>query len=293
MNYASLRYDNTTNLGDQIQSFAAEQYLPRIDTRFDRDRLASAAADTRHLLIMNGWFSHRPETCFPPSNTIVPVFVGFHIADDAATQAHFLSPASIAYFKRYQPIGCRDRRTMEMLAERGVAAYYSKCLTLTFPSRDPKPVREKVAVVDADDVPLPRAIREQAVSLSHIVSGDPDDDIKREAARRLLDFYRDEARLVITTRLHCALPCAAMQVPVVYFGDPHDYRTSILKDIGIPIHAFKRGGFVSRTLRKLTPPRADIDWNPAPVAVTDEQQRMIDDIRTRIAERTALAPSAT
>ena len=285
MKYASLKYGNTTNLGDQIQSFAAEQYLPAVDARFDRDSLASASADVKHVLIMNGWFSHSPRECFPPSEAIVPVFVGFHIADDAKTQAHFLSPSSIEYFKRYEPIGCRDIRTTEMLAERGVDAYCSKCLTLTFPPRAAGRIRDKVALVDAAGLPLPRFIRRGAVRLSHIVSGTCSDDTKRAMARRLLDFYRDEARLVITTRLHCALPCIAMRVPVVFFGNPRDYRLSILSDLNVPLYEYRTGGIVQRftgwTLRGIP----HVDWNPAPVLIEAEQLRLAANVRQRLAER--------
>jgi len=47
------------NLGDEIQSLAALQFLPRVDTQFNRDTLSKAEADEPHLLIMNGWFSLR------------------------------------------------------------------------------------------------------------------------------------------------------------------------------------------------------------------------------------------
>jgi len=50
------------------------------------------------------------------------------------------------------------------------------------------------------------------------------DDAKFSLAERYLKEYAD-ARLVITSRIHCALPCLAMGVPVIFinaFDDPVD-----------------------------------------------------------------------
>jgi exopolysaccharide biosynthesis predicted pyruvyltransferase EpsI len=41
---------------------------------------------------------------------------------------------------------------------------------------------------------------------------------RRKDAQALLDTYQG-AELVITKRLHCALPCAAMGTPVILIGD--------------------------------------------------------------------------
>ena len=79
MKYASLRYPSASNLGDEIQSLATEQHLPRVDVRLDRDSLCLFKASEPHILVMQGWFSHSPQTCFPPSSSIVPVFIGFHL----------------------------------------------------------------------------------------------------------------------------------------------------------------------------------------------------------------------
>ncbi len=49
---------------------------------------------------------------------------------------------------------------------------------------------------------------------------------KRRLALDVLNEYRTHARLVVTTRLHCALPCVAMGIPVVFVGDTRDPRLS-------------------------------------------------------------------
>ncbi|MCL6620507.1 MAG: hypothetical protein K6T55_00245 [Syntrophobacterales bacterium] len=64
--FASLKYDFCGNLGDEIQSVAAEQFLPRVDKKFDRDSLRQVSEPDRYLLILNGYFSRFPERSFPP-----------------------------------------------------------------------------------------------------------------------------------------------------------------------------------------------------------------------------------
>ena len=298
MKFAGLKYNFSGNLGDQIQSLAAEQHLPKIDKKFDRDNLRNVNEKEKYLLIMNGWFSHFPERCFPPSDSIIPVFFGFHISDWYGEKGknHFLKPDSISYFKKYEPIGCRDQKTAEMLQAKGINAFYSKCLTLTFPKRKNSPKNGKVLIVDAENIPLPKFLTKNALKITQSVPDYYDDDLKTKMAKKLLNLYRDEARLVITTRLHCALPCVAMGIPILFFGNQKDYRISILKDLKIPIHKSpaKRKGFL-----KINPiydfykkifaflHYRKINWNPKPVDFEAEKQEMIAKIKKMIADRLA------
>ena len=141
MKYASFCYNTSVNLGDQVQSFAAEQYLPRLDGHVDRDSLNQVTEPT--FVIMNGWFSDKPEN-WPPSAALEPVFFGFHATYYNGFNKRYLEPDSIAYLKTQEPIGCRDQQTCDWLRERGVDAFYSKCLTLTFPRREHTPENGKV-----------------------------------------------------------------------------------------------------------------------------------------------------
>lgn len=291
MKYALLKYDNEPNLGDEIQSLAAMQFLPRVDEKFDRNSLTTAEAETSHLLIMNGWFSQTPESAFPPSKCILPVFVSFHIANTQESIRHFLSETSIAYFKKHEPIGCRDSETMDMLCAKGVDAYYSNCLTLTFQPREKEPVRGKVFLVDVDRrIPLPRHIRKGSIRLSHIVPPYVSNETKNRLARELLDMYRDQARLIVTTRLHCALPCMAMGIPVVFFGDPEDYRISILNDLGLKINRYvlPKGGLprLWNRLRMLMSVPT-VDWSPKPLEIEAEQERLRKLVKEKISAATS------
>jgi hypothetical protein len=297
MKYASFKYDRCWNLGDEIQTLATEQHLPRVDVRIDRDSLTSFEADEKHVLIFQGWFSVAPEECFPPSDAIVPIFVGFHLR--ARSQAHVLSGASLDYLKAHEPIGCRDDGTRRMLESAGVRAYTTQCLTLTFPRRVREPEHGKVFIVDGDDLPIPRALRRHAVHVTHASSATMGDEEKRAAAQQLLDRYRDHARLVITRKLHCALPCLAMGIPVVFFGDlERDYRLDILRDLRIPVvrrrpnHYFVRQACRLRVVRFLWDlwHGLGIDWNPVPFDLEGEKERLREIVRGELS-RVAQSPA--
>ena len=62
---------STENLGDDIQSLAAKQFLPRIDVYVDRDYINNINCSNEETkLIMNGWFTHRPDIWLPPPCTV-------------------------------------------------------------------------------------------------------------------------------------------------------------------------------------------------------------------------------
>mgnify|MGYP001228023267 CR=1 FL=1 len=125
---AVLGYPNSNNLGDFIQSIAASQWIGSKEVlSIDRDQLHRYNGPKARLL-MNGWFMENPKN-WPPSTQITPLFVSFHINPTVAKQ--MTSPASIAYMKRHEPIGCRDLYTTELLISKGIKAYFSGCLTLT------------------------------------------------------------------------------------------------------------------------------------------------------------------
>jgi hypothetical protein len=298
VHYASLRYDLSGNLGDEIQTIATEQHLPRVDVRIDRDSLASFESNEPHVVILQGWFSIAPEQCFPPSSAIVPVFIGFHLSKAREARKHFLSGDRLQYLKAHEPIGCRDDGTRQFLERAGIRAYTTHCLTLTFSRRERTPEQGRVYIVDGDDLPVPRSMRRDAVRITHDGFHGFSDEAKRDEAHRLLELYRDHARLVITTKLHCALPCLAMGIPVVFFGDADDYRFGILGDLGVPMIPRQprswrlRKAFNYRLFRWLWRvwQARRTDWNPRPLELEARKEQIRSLVREEVrrARRIAL-----
>jgi hypothetical protein len=241
---ALLAYD-TLNLGDDVQALAALRLMPRVDHLVFRDKLAEFRAEpgTRARIIMNGWFMGSKS--WPPPPTLEPLFVSFHLGQYryseyfnrlersflfSRTQRHFmLSDKSLAYFKQHEPIGCRDLPTMATLRAEGIEAYFSGCLTLTLTAGTNDQPRRDILIVEPNlDVgelfrAIPRALQDRVVFLSQQTSLREPPALRMNTAADLLERYA-RAHLVITSRLHCALPCLAFGTPVLFVPPRHDLK---------------------------------------------------------------------
>ena len=254
MKYGLLKYDENKrffNVGDNIQSLAAKQFLPQVDTLLNREKLAEYKGE-KTKLIMNGWFTHNIHN-WMPSDDIEPIFLSFHMNNTAAP--FMLSEKGIAYFKKHQPIGCRDQFTADTLNAKGIDAHFTGCLTLTLDfykvddaQRDdniyivdplysyPRPERifynTKAMVrnilngtafqLSKKKKHLKKFISEEVLNAAEFINQEPPsntytDDEKFEMAETLLKKYA-KAKLVITSRIHCALPCLAMGTPVIFIN---------------------------------------------------------------------------
>ena len=237
------------NIGDYIQALAAAQFFDSIDTLIERERLDEYDGEEVKM-IMNGWYMHHPEH-WPPSPKIRPLFVAFHI-NSAVRSGLLTPPRSLEYLRKHAPIGCRDLATMEMLQAAGVEAWFSACLTLTLGRRyrvepeqrdgkcyivDPFWVvrsretgrRSKVRVVLRGLLTLagaPRKVRAVACKLltQHPSCGQSDEE-RLAQARELVGKYA-RASLVVTSRIHCALPCLGLETPVVLVENSRQEETS-------------------------------------------------------------------
>lgn len=252
MKYGLLSYDENKrffNVGDNIQSLAAKQFLPQVDAYVNRERLAEYEGEELQL-IMNGWFTHNIHN-WVPSDNIDPIFVSFHMNNTAAP--FMLSEKGIAYLKKHEPIGCRDQFTADTLKDKGIDAYFSGCLTLTLDSYkvDDSERGDAIYIVDPlYSYPRPEKIfynakhtiknilngtafqlgkkqkhlknfiSEEVLKTAHFVNQEPPANTYTEKekfamAEDLLHKYA-KAKLVITSRIHCALPCLAMGTPVIF-----------------------------------------------------------------------------
>jgi hypothetical protein len=257
---AILSYPNSNNLGDFIQSLAAKQVLNKMKTfEIDRDELQAYKGE-KVALIMNGWFMEKSKN-WPPSEQIDPLFLSFHLNPTA--EKGMLSKKGISYFKRHEPIGCRDHYTRKLLISFGIEAYYSACLTLTlkrdnFISKNSK--REGIFVISplerlnpkSELVPkgflrqtvqqikkpikqkqfetaikrLERFLQNQTEKTHHLTqlidTKDFNEKERIEKAKlQLKNIAR--AKLVITSRIHTALPAVAFGTPVLFLSDGLDH----------------------------------------------------------------------
>ena len=220
--YGLLRYRRTENLGDEIQSIAARQFLPSVDRMLDRDQLDSPGLLCPPLkLIMNGWFTHSPLN-WPPHPAIQPLLLSFHLSDQMTASGFSAAEALVvgesgAWLREHGPVGARDLWTLDLLRRNNIDAWFSGCLTLTLRSPAIVATQDYVVLNDLSDDVAAIASQQTAsaiVKSTHLEAETHSSRRRFAMAERLLRLYA-QARCVITSRLHCALPCLAMGVPVL------------------------------------------------------------------------------
>jgi hypothetical protein len=222
--FALIGYKGTGNIGDEIQSLASRQFLPRVDFTIDREflNLFEIPEGRRAKMILHGWFSHRPEN-WPPSESLIPLITSLHLSPGVPSEVILREPA-LKYLKGFGPIGARDFGTLEALQKAGVESFFSGCMTLTHNRR---PVERDGDLVVANEVPgnvldvIGKKTKKKIEWTSHIGHNDESQTKRFEIAEDLLKTY-SKASVVVTTRLHCALPCLAMGTPVLLLDTAKD-----------------------------------------------------------------------
>ncbi|TDQ09989.1 polysaccharide pyruvyl transferase family protein [Pedobacter metabolipauper] len=222
--YYQIEGDKRNNIGDVLQGMVAKAFLPENALAADRESLALLDKEEPAFLIANGWYMHSFEN-FPPPENVHPLYVSIHVAN-----SQLLAEKKVRdHFKAHAPIGCRDIKTLNIFLGWGIPAYYSSCLTTTTKARAAvnTSAEGEILLVDNVDHPVPAEVKEKLeallgkplVSISHDPPN-PEGDflnytIKAEAhMNELLERYC-KASMIVTTKIHCALPCLGMGVKVI------------------------------------------------------------------------------
>lgn len=228
--YCYYNFGNIVNIGDYIQSLAARQYVGENCIYVDRDGLNFYDGKPVSM-ITNGWF-HIYDGNDNISEKIDPLFVSYHINNPGKIKKYTLE-----YLKKYEPIGCRDYATRNFLLTKGIKAYFSSCLTTTLYKKYLKENTERHGVIYCDcmneeykcDKKIEKTVEsilkkysgESMEHVSHLYPLSLTHDERFAAAEALLQKYA-KAKLVITKRIHCALPCLALNTPVILVINSYD-----------------------------------------------------------------------
>lgn len=233
-NTETVNYNAVTkiiNMGDSIQSFAVENLFNYAGIEqnniIELPLYSKPATHEPCYLVIQGHFGRQYEMAFMDNPNIHPIFIGFGFKDS------FLLPEEVEYFKKYEPILCRDEFTKKVLRKYGIEAYISGCLTETFPKRysENNHKRNKYYFVDVKESfikLIPEEIKKEAVFTSQNVHIDritePDMKWGETKVRERIEEYKENAKMIITPKLHCMTPCMAMGIPTIAVGNNFSYR---------------------------------------------------------------------
>lgn len=262
MKYGLITYKDTENIGDDIQSYVAIRFLPKIDYYIEREKLDLFVPkkEEQVVTIMNGWYLHS-KINFYLSPFIYPIFISTHLSqyNNGGIKTEYLNEKTIKQLNEYGPIGCRDSGTKKLLDDIGVDNYLSGCLTLTI--EEDKKVKKKdyICIVDIDEEAekyLNDNLKDKKiVKKTHVLNREENNklswDERFKNVKELLDTYQ-AAELVITTRLHCALPCLALNTPVLLLYDEEKlYTKDRLADYAKIVNKMTTSEFLESGIEKI------------------------------------------
>ena len=129
------------------------------------------------------------------------------------------------YVRQWEPVGCRDHSTMDLFTKANVKNFFSGCLTLFMNNPYPQiDRREHIYIVDLKKELLellPPKIQAEGIKVAHGMKKTYNtvSPMRFNEAYNLIKKYA-RAKVVITQRIHCALPSIAMGTPVIFFNSP-------------------------------------------------------------------------
>lgn len=253
MKYGLLVEKETRNIGDDIQAYAAKKFLPQIDYYVDRNHIDEFIPDREEWVatILNGWFLQYTLN-WPMSPFIKPLPISMHFTNkdwfwDTTDRAYHLLGYGLENLKKIEPIGCRDSHTKTLLEKKGIATFYSGCLTLTLDKFENVEKQDYICAVDVSKKVIEKIKEYTKLEVKEITHTVPENYYKLSWEERfknvenLLKTYQG-AKAVVSYRLHCALPCIALETPVVLLNE--DYRNDRFGDYTKYINSCSEEDFV-------------------------------------------------
>lgn len=239
--YGVIIYKYTDNFGDDVQTYAASRLLPKVDYFIDREELDSFCSENHEKVytIFNGWFLYN-NINFPPSKDIIPLPISMHFTTSMVKYPSSLDlyihrlKKYLSYYSDYG-VGCRDSGTINLL-EDVKDTYVSYCLTLTLEKFNiERSSDDYICLVDVSDKVKKYVSENTNCNIkefthdyrNHTFENIPYDERMKNIEERL-KIYQN-AKCVITSRYHAALPSLALGTPVILI--PSDYEPSRYADL--------------------------------------------------------------
>lgn len=226
-----LKGKQTCNLGDVFQTLVFDYFYSLLNISSDkiidisRYELETYRGE-KVLLPMNAWFGHAYKGVGIKylSKDITPLFLGFHCINK--------NNIPLMLYKKNVLVGCRDEATLKLLRKENIPCFLSGCMTIAFPFRDCESTAKKIYAVDLPNeivgkLPFDRkdiVIKNQSIPLKKDMDVNQEHIYCDKKAQKRLKELRDNASIVITSRLHCTIPSLAMGIPVILIREHYDER---------------------------------------------------------------------
>lgn len=249
------------NVGDILEGMALENIYNRMG--IDKSQILNVYQheirkyDGEYVVLPINCYNHTVEY----SDRIIPVFIGLTLGGQ-----HDISIKEEKLLKRFSPVGCRDERTLRRLLDKGIDAYLNGCMVATFPQREQNlPTQNKVFFVDAQKKILEYAPKELFESYKFIchdmyITSDELTESPFKLGEEILNIYKNEARLVITSRFHAAVLCLALGIPCILTMENFYYKYTWIRKF-IPVYDPSNFG--------------EINWNPPIVTIPEEEKELM------------------
>ena len=230
MKYGLIVFSKTDNLGDDIQSYATMTHLPHIDYIIERENMDNFVPNDNHIVavIMAGWFLYS-HLNWPPSPYIYPLNISMHFdtyyskyLGNSLEKNMVLEGYGAQWLNSNGPVGVRDYFTLNLLSGFGISSYFSGCITTTLKKFPNVTKHNEIVAVDVS----PQIIEyvqqhsnKKVIVKTHKIKLELIPLRERfQLVEEYLKLYQG-ASLVITSRLHAALPCLALGTPVLFVKD--------------------------------------------------------------------------
>lgn len=263
MRYASFNSDSiqnmtgTANVGNVFMTLAVEKILNDMgETKPVRINVTDLAEYRGERLIMP-LSMHIPASheskissyLINHSPDIIPVILAISMSMTELTVAQY------SFFKKNEPVGCRDEQTYYTMQRYGIESYISGDLVLLL--KESQYYEGKKNKIVFSDAPLfskkyiPDSFFQKAVYIRQEL---PMEDLEIgydtfDYASKIIQTICEEAEMVITSRFHAAVLAIANEIPCILINEAYTYRFSWLKKFGLL--------YTRNTI-------GDIDWNCLP-----------------------------
>ena len=241
-------YFTRYNSGEDVQSYAGAHFMPYLSEIRNKDKalVNYTGYYIGNALVPGGSTQGASESDMENIEkvSLLSIFMNEQSRDMMKTYLKL-------YTEKVSPFGCRSTLTLQFLKDAKIKSYFSACLTLmtsmqgtalTIPAgknpgiglwgmMEPNVTamalpsqKEKTMILMIDcnnEGAIPKAVRDRAIRAGADLPGYYRSIGQKKMGRynysyKLLSLYANQAKVVITSRIHVGLPAAAMGVPVIF-----------------------------------------------------------------------------